>query len=56
MTITKKLLKDQLEACKNIIEGLKAEIEQYPQTRAYNEKSILKLEGKIEVYKEWLNK
>lgn len=55
MTISKKLLKREIEATKILIEGLKEESKNYPQIASHNAKSILRLEGKIQAYNQLLN-
>ena len=54
MQISKTLIKRQLETTKYIIEQYNEESQKFPQIAHHNNKQVLKMEGKIEVYESLL--
>lgn len=51
MTISKKILRKEIEATELLIQYYNEESQKYPQIAHHNDKQVLKMEGKIEAYK-----
>ena len=50
MTISKKLLRNEIETTKFLIEQRNEESRNFPQIKFNNDKQVLKMMGKIEAY------
>ena len=55
MTISKTFLRKQIETFESIIEAYNEESINFPQIASHNAKQVLRLEGKIQAYKGFLN-
>ena len=55
MTISKTFLRKQIETFESIIEAYNEESRNFPQIASHNAKQVLRLEGKIQAYKGFLN-
>ena len=55
MTISKTFLRKEIETFKSIIEQYNEESKNFPQIATHNAKQVLRLEGKIQAYNEFLN-
>ncbi len=51
MTISKTLLKKEIETTEFLIQSYNEESKKYPQIAIHNDKQVLKMQGKIEAYK-----
>ncbi len=51
MTISKTLLKKEIETTEFLIQSYNEESKKYPQISNHNDKQVLKMQGKIEAYK-----
>ncbi len=51
MTISKKLLRNEIETTKFLIDQYNEESRNFPQIASHNDKQVLKMQGKIEAYK-----
>ena len=51
MTISKKILREEIERTEFLIQAYNEESQKYPQIAHHNDKQVLKMEGKIEAYK-----
>jgi len=50
MTISKTLLKKEIETTEFLIQSYNEESKKYPQIANHNDKQVLKMQGKIEAY------
>jgi len=50
MTISKTLLRKEIEATEFLIQSYNQESATYPQIASHNDKQVLKMQGKIEAY------
>jgi len=50
MTISKTLLRKEIETTQFLIESYNEESARYPQIASHNDKQVLKMQGKIEAY------
>ena len=55
MTISKKLLKNEIETTKFLIEQCNEESRNFPQIASHNNKQVLRMEGKIQAFNDLLN-
>jgi hypothetical protein len=51
MTISKTLLKREIETTEFLIQSYNEESKNFPQIASHNDKQVLKMQGKIEAYK-----
>jgi hypothetical protein len=50
MTISKTLLRKEIETTKFLIQAYNEESQKFPQIASHNDKQVLKMQGKIEAY------
>lgn len=50
MTISKTLLRKEIETTKFLIQEYNEESQKFPQISSHNDKQVLKMQGKIEAY------
>ena len=50
MTISKTLLRKEIETIKFLIQEYNEESQKFPQIASHNDKQVLKMQGKIEAY------
>ena len=50
MTISKTLLRKEIETTKFLIQSYNEESAKYPQIASHNDRQVLKMKGKIEAY------
>jgi hypothetical protein len=55
MTISKKLLRNEIDTLKNLIESLNEESRNFPQIASHNAKQVLRMEGRIQAFSDLLN-
>ena len=51
MTISKTLLRREIETTEFLIQSYNEESKNFPQIASHNDKQVLKMQGKIEAYK-----
>lgn len=54
MKLTKKDIKEAIKSYEQVVQGLKIESKEHPQTANHNQVRIYKTEGKIELLKSYL--
>ena len=55
MTISKKLLRNEIDTLKNLIESYNEESRIFPQIASHNAKQVLRMEGKIQAFESLIN-
>jgi hypothetical protein len=55
MTISKKLLRNEINTLKLVIESYNEESRKFPQIASHNAKQVLRMEGKIQAFEALIN-